>query len=340
MATTRELELATVLLVSPGAAAGEWTAALDGAVEPARSRVVEAPEDAARALRDPIDLVVAWDDAEGRRARRAAALLDEARCPVPLVVVTHPDAPVDAVPESAMAILGRDRSRRLAAELRRALTIAESEVRVALSERIAHDLSNLLAPIPLALQLLRQPGPDGPPPSTIEALDVSARRAMTAVKELSALSTAPDREPVRVGARHLMVLAARAWMEGEPRVGVVTDYPPDLGRVRVRTVPLTRLLWCCARRELDRAGDSGAGDLTFLGRNLPGEVELRIGWVGCAAGESEPLAERSVRPAQSDPEARAPALERAAAGAGGTCETLVSEGGPAGFRLRLPAHDR
>lgn len=336
---TKTRELATVLLISPGAAAGEWTAELDGADEPARATVVEAPEDAARALRDPTDLVVVWDDAEGRRARRAAALLLEARSPVPLVVVAHPDAAVDAVPESAMAILGPARSHRLAAELRRALAVAESEMRVALSERIAHDLSNLLAPIPLALQLLRQPGPDGPPASTVEAIDVSARRAMTAVKELSALSTAPDRAPVRVGARHLMILAARAWMEGEPRIGVVTEYPPDLGHVRVRAVPLARLLWSCARRELDRAGDSGEGDLVFLGRNLPGEVELRIGWVGSAGGESEPLAERRVRAAQSDPEARASALAEAAAVAGGTCETLVSEGEPAGFRLRLPVHD-
>ncbi len=336
MAPPHPAELPAVLLVAPGAAAGESVAALERSGEPARTAVVERLAEAERALRDPVDLVVVWDDEAGRRGREAVETLARARSPAPLVVVAHPEAPADAVPPSASAVLGRGRSGRLPAELRHALAAAESEMRVALSERIAHDLSNLLAPIPLALQLLRRPGPDGPPPETIEAVDVSARRAMAAVKELSALATAPDGEPVRIGARHLLVLAARAWMEGEPRIRVITEYPPDLGRVRVRTVPLARVLWCCARRELDRAGGATPGDLVFQGRNLPGEVELRVAWVGSADGGREPLADRRIGPAEGGPGGRPTALEGAAAAAGGTVEALVAGGEPAGFRLLLP----
>lgn len=330
MAPPDAAELPTVLLVAPGTAAGEWLGALDRAGEPARSAVVETLAEAERALRDPVDLVVVWDDEAGERGRRAAEALAGARSPAPLVVVAHPEAPADAVPASASAVLGREGSGRLPAELRRALAAAERDMRVALSERIAHDLSNLLAPIPLAVQLLRRPGSDGAPAGTIDAVDLSARRAMAAVRELSALATAPDREPVRIGARHLLVVAARAWMEGEPRIGVVTEYPPDLGRVRVRTVPLARVLWCCTRRALDRAGGAAPGDLLFSGRKLPGEVELRVGWVAREDDAGEPPADRTARAVESGVTA---GLAGAAVAAGGTVEALAAG---AGFRLLLP----
>ena len=358
MPRIRGTEPIRLLLVAEGGdGAEEWMTPLERADLPVEFRVVATPEGAAAAVRDPFDLVVAWDDAAGRRVEEVAARLAADRCTVPLVAVTHPDA---GVPEIGLdpgvdagagpgagpgavvgAILDSTRPELLPQEVRRCASVAEVALRNALSERIAHDLSNLLAPIPLALQLLRLPSPGG---DALNAVDTSTRRAMGAVKDLSALLTAPEDQPVRIGAKHLLILASRVWAGAGH--GVLTDYPPDLGSVRVRGVAFSRLLWCCARREMDRAGRT-PGDLVFLGRNLEeeGEVELRLGCVSPA--EEEGGASLAARPVAEEmgSEGGPPAgladlvhLVGAVAREDGTLEALLVGERPAGFRIRLPAH--
>lgn len=280
-----------LLLVDAGAEAAAWRAALEAAGVAVRTRAIEDPGGVAVALREPFDLILVWDDAGGWRAPEVLAAVRREGFEVPVAVVADPGAetPGGRVPYGAASALGgpsatvaaillRGRPGWLPGALARILRQVRLETRMALTGRIAHDLNNLLAPIPLAVQLLRRHAPGPADPGQIEAVDSASRGSMAAVKDLSELLVAREDVAVEVGAKHLLAITARHWRQalgsrGGAPIGVLTDYPPDLASVRVDVERLLQALSCLVRRALDGAP---GGELLLQGRNV--EAAPASGW--------------------------------------------------------------
>lgn len=339
-------------LVGAGAEAGRWLGALTEAGVASRASESEDVAAVPAALRDPLDLILVWDDAAGERALAALAAVRREEMAVEVAGVLHPEAEEAGralLERGAAAVLARDRPERLPATLERILRAVRIETRTELTGRIAHDLNNLLAPIPLAVQLLSRAAGRPPDAGTLDAVDLATRGSMAAVRELSELLVTTPEAAVRVRAKHLLALAARHWRRPPPATaaapsGVITDYPPDLAQVRVDPVRVLQVLSCLARRALDEAG---GGELRFRGRNLeraggpdPGPatgagraaVELRV--LCGASGAESGAAEAEPAPGPADALAAVRAVVEAH---GGSLERLA--GGPVGvgFAVVLPA---
>jgi len=301
----------------------------------------------AAALRDPLDLILVWEEAGGSRAEEVFAALQREGVPVPVAVVAGPET---AGLPGAAAVLPRERPAWLPGALERVFLRQGLEYRLALTGRIAHDLNNLLAPIPLAVQLLERGhrpaesgGRDAPAPAgPIESIDTASRGSMATVRELAELLVAPLEGPLQLRAKDLLAIAARHWRQalagrpGEP-AGLLTDYQPDLATVRVDVPRLLQVLSCLARRTLDAAP---GGELLLLGTNVGARpspagpaVELRV---ACAASGVE------VRLARAGLEERVrgeelAALREVVEAQGGELWRLPSAPDQMGFAVLLPA---
>lgn len=293
-----------LLLVDAGRREGPWTAALEAAGVDARTRTVADEGEVPAALREPLDLILAWGDPGGRRAPEVLATVRREGLEVPVVVVAGSESAGEAA-ASAAALLPADRPSWLPGVLDRVLRRVRIETRLALTGRIAHDLNNLLAPIPLAVQLLRRHD-DGPvDPGQVEAVNAASRGSMAAVRDLSELLVAREDAPLQVRAKHLLAITARHWRHaleggaGAP-AAVLVDYPPDLASVRVDVVRLLQVLSCLVRRALDGAP---GGELFLRGRNVgPGSSGgWASSWMG---GMDAPAVELRVACAGSGVEAR------------------------------------
>lgn len=333
-------------LVGAGAEGGRWLGALTEAGVAFRASEGGDVSGLRPALRDPLDLVLAWDDAAGERALAALAAVAGEGMAVAVAAVAHPEAEAAGralLEGGAAAVLAREFPERLPATLGRVLRAARLETRAELTGRIAHDLNNLLAPIPLALQLLRRAAGRPPATGTLDAIELASRGSMAAVRELSELLVAPPEASARIRAKHLLALAARHWRPPPPATAaapaaVIVDHPPDLAQVRVDPVRMLQVLSCLARRALDAAG---GGELHFRGRNLetdlqPGAgaaaVELRV---LCGASGEEPAdAPAASPPASADGLATLRAMVEAH---GGSLRALDASPDGRGFSVILPA---
>jgi signal transduction histidine kinase len=338
-------------LVAPGPEAGRWRAALAEAGVDAR--VSESADVAGLrpALRDPLDLILVWDDAAGERALAARAAVVREGMEVPVAAVLFPGAPAAApalLAAGVAAVLAPGLPELLPGTLERALREARLVAREALIGRIAHDLNNLLAPIPLAVQLLQR-APGGPGAAgQLGAVDLATRGSMAAVRGLSELLATPAEAPLRIPAKHLLALPARHWRKvlggrsGDPP-GVLSDYPSDLGSVRGDAVRLLQVLTCLARRALDQAV---GGDLLFRGRRADGEtgepgpsIELRV-VCGASGFQAAPEPEAPTGPdsaAAGAPADDLAALRELVEAHGGRLRTLSIGPEAAGYALLLPA---
>ncbi|HUP43340.1 MAG TPA: hypothetical protein VM599_09030 [Thermoanaerobaculia bacterium] len=336
-------------LVGGGPEASRWRSALETAGVAVRAAECEDAAGLAPALRDPLDLVLVWDDAAGERALSVQAAADREGSTVAVAVVTHPAAEATArvaLEQGAAALLARGSAESLPETLRWLLRAVRLETRSELIGRIAHDLGNLLAPIPLAVTLLRRAEGRPPGPGQLDALESSARGSMAAVRELTELLVAPPEAAVRIRAKHLLALAARSWRHPPAATAaapaeVIADYPPDLAAVRVDPVRLLQVLWCLARRALDAAP---GGELSFRGRNLEpalaGDpaphgpaVEIRV---ACGASGVEAAAGRAAPAGQADRDG--PAGVRAVVEAhGGSLRALTAGPDGSGYAVVLPA---
>jgi nitrogen-specific signal transduction histidine kinase len=338
-------------LVGAGAQAGRWLGALTEAGVAFRASESEDAAAVPAALRDPLDLVLVWDDAAGERALAALAAVGREGLAVEVAGVLHPEAEEagrELLERGAAAVLARDRPERLPAILERILRAVRLETRAELIGRIAHDLNNLLAPIPLAVQLLSRAAGRPPDAGTLDAVDLASRGSMAAVRELSELLVTTPEAAVRVRAKHLLALAARRWRRPPPATaagpaGVIADYSPDLAQVRVDAVRVLQVLSCLARRALDEAG---GGELHLRGRNLEraadpdprraagagrAAVELRVLCGG--SGAEAPAAKAEPPPGPADSLSAVRAVVEAH---GGSLERLPAPDG-VGFAVVLPA---
>lgn len=271
------------LFVGAGAAGARWSSVLEEASLPCRIALAEAAREVPDRLQDPLDGILAWDDGTGELAAAVTEQASAAGPPVPVLAVAHPRAPEGAVRAlacGAVGVLDREHPERLPAAVRRVLRESALRTREVLVGRIAHELNNALAPVPLAAQLLRRslarPDAGAEPDGQVDAIDQASRASMRSVRQLSELLEARDDAPLRVRAKHLLAIAAQGWREAPGRSGdVLVEYPPDLPAVRVVVGRSLQVLACLARRARDRAG---AGELLFLGReDGTGAVELTIG---------------------------------------------------------------
>ncbi|MFP3941492.1 MAG: hypothetical protein ACLF0P_14430 [Thermoanaerobaculia bacterium] len=336
-----------LLLVGAGGAEDRWSAALEGEGKLAcRIAVAENLREVRNRLRDPLDGIVTWDDGNGELA---AAVTAEARAsgpPVPVLVVAHPRAPegaVRALAGGAAGVLDRKHPERLPAAVRRVLRESALLAREALAGRIAHELNNSLAPVPLAARLLRRsatrPNAAAALEGQVDAIEQASRASMESVRKLSELLVAEEDAPLRVRAKHLLAIAAEGWRDVPGRsADVLVEYPADLPDVRVVVRRSLQVLACLARRARDRAG----GELLFLGReDGAGSVELAV---GCRpAGTPGPVERPVERPDPGAWDARPAGAEdgvsdvlRAVEEDWGTLRRIEARGGWAGFAVVLP----
>lgn len=328
-----------LLLVGGGAEGAAWPAALERSGTAVWAVAADGPAGVPAALRDPLDLILVWEEAGAGRVEEVFAALRREGVPVPVAVVA--DAGTADVPGAA-AVLPREGPSWLPGALERVFRRQSLETCLALTGRIAHDLNNLLAPIPLAVQLLERnhgtPAAAGP----VESIDTASRGSMGAVRELGELLVASLEGPLRVRAKHLLAIAARHWRQalsgrfGGP-VGVLTDYQPDLASLRVDVPRLLQVLTCLARRALDAAP---GGELLLQGRNV-GEtpslggpaVELRV---ACAASGVEGRLARAGLEERVRDEGPA-ALREVVEAQGGELWFLPAGTDQLGFGILLPA---
>jgi nitrogen-specific signal transduction histidine kinase/ActR/RegA family two-component response regulator len=132
---------------------------------------------------------------------------------------------------------------------------------------IAHDLNNMLAPILLALDLLRlhQPSPDAR--RLINIIETSAQRGADLVRQVLAFSRGVEgrRQPLQI--RHLIKEAARFANETFPHnLKINTDIPPDLWSVSADPTQLNQVLLNLSLNARDAMPDGG--ELNLAATNI------------------------------------------------------------------------
>jgi PAS domain S-box-containing protein len=132
---------------------------------------------------------------------------------------------------------------------------------------IAHDLNNMLAPILLALDLLRlhQPSPDAR--RLINTIETSAQRGADLVRQVLAFSRGVEgrRQPLQI--RHLIKEAARFANETFPHnLKINTDIPPDLWSVSADPTQLNQVLLNLSLNARDAMPDGG--ELNLAATNI------------------------------------------------------------------------
>lgn len=138
---------------------------------------------------------------------------------------------------------------------------------------IAHDLNNMLAPILLALDLLRlhQPSPEAH--RLISTIETSAQRGADLVRQVLAFARGVEghRQPLQL--RHLVKEAARFATETFPRNLVIhTEIPSDLWIVSADPTQVNQVLLNLALNARDSMPDGG--QITFAAANVHVDAAL------------------------------------------------------------------
>jgi hypothetical protein len=138
---------------------------------------------------------------------------------------------------------------------------------------IAHDLNNMLAPILLALDLLRlhQPGPEAR--RLLSTIETSAQRGAELVRQVLTFARGVEgrRQPLHL--RHLVKEAARFATETFPRNLVIqAEIPSDLWIVPADPIQLNQVLLNLALNARDSM--PGGGHIEFSAANLHVDAAL------------------------------------------------------------------
>jgi len=339
--------LRVILCGAPPGEADAARRALERSGIPVVSRTVVDTAALGLALQAPLDLLLVWDrpvatdeaDAPGGlRAGEVVDLVGELARRAPLVVLTSPERDAPALDLAALhpiglgaaAIVHRDRLAPLAAIARTVQTDARRRELVDLARASAHDLNNMVAPIPLATRMLVDSVNDPGALSLLETIETSIERVTAAVDSLyrCALWSAGEMDVRSAPAplRHLIEIVARAVRDAFPELRVEIDYPPDLPPVAAAADEVRQLLLCLGLAAAGVAG--GASTLR------PGATVSIEGMAGAVTVGTEGEVVVVVRPAATP--AVVAELARSAERLGGTLEAAGSGEGD-GHRLRLPA---
>ncbi len=138
---------------------------------------------------------------------------------------------------------------------------------------IAHDLNNMLAPILLALDLLRlhQPGPEAK--RLIATIETSTQRSAELVRQVLTFARGVEGRRQAIEVRHLIKQAARFASETFPRnISIHSDISPGLWAVSADPTQINQVLLNLALNARDAM--TGGGTLDFSAVNLRIDEEL------------------------------------------------------------------
>jgi len=242
-----------VLCGAPADEAGAAVRALEGAGLRVECRRVGDTGEVARALQTPLDLLLVWDGAGGPDGGVVFDLVERFGRQIPVVVLVAPDREgvgLELVGRGASALVYRDRLAPLTAFGRTFPECCRLRELVDLARASAHDLNNLVAPIPLATRILED-SVDGPNAgSLLRTIETSVERVTATVDSLyrCALWSAGEMETrsAPTPLRHLVEIVARTLRDRIPGLRVETDYPSDLPAVAGPAHALRQLLVCLA----------------------------------------------------------------------------------------------
>jgi PAS domain S-box-containing protein len=132
---------------------------------------------------------------------------------------------------------------------------------------IAHDLNNVLAPIIMSVQLLREEFKDSNAQSLLDTLETSAQRGANIVKQVLTFARGIEGQRVPLQLGHLLKDVAKIVQETFPKnVLLHLELTPDLWLVNGDAAPLHQMLisLCANARDAMPAG----GELTLAAQNL------------------------------------------------------------------------
>ncbi|WP_221029355.1 hybrid sensor histidine kinase/response regulator [Actomonas aquatica] len=130
---------------------------------------------------------------------------------------------------------------------------------------IAHDLNNALAPVLMAIELLKSRYPESS--SIIEAMEVSSNRGADMVKQLLSFAKGASAKHVTVKLRHLANEIHKLVGNTFPKnIAVTFDYPPDLAPVHGDPTQLHQVLLNLCVNARDAMPDGG--ELVLKMRNV------------------------------------------------------------------------
>ncbi len=169
---------------------------------------------------------------------------------------------------------------------RRYLRAQRMETIGLLASGVAHDLNNMLTPIGIGLEILRQEIHHPALTEVVNMMNSSVERGAALVKQVLSLAREGSGAPSVVQPKHILREVASIARETFPKVITVrTDYPPALRTIAGDPTELTQVLLnlCVNARDAMPQG----GTLTMAARNMPAEEVARLHPHQTTSGESE-----------------------------------------------------
>ncbi len=148
---------------------------------------------------------------------------------------------------------------------------------------IAHDLNNMLAPIFLALELLRMQAMPGSAGRYLDTIETSARRSADLVRQVLTFARGVEGQKAPIQIRHLLKEAARFAGETFPRnLRIQIEAPADLWTVQADATQVNQVLLNLALNARDAMPEGG--QLDFSAENLQLDESLVASHPGARPG--------------------------------------------------------
>ncbi len=138
---------------------------------------------------------------------------------------------------------------------------------------IAHDINNVLAPIMLSLELLKEKFTDNESRKLIDILDRSARRGASLVKQVQSFARGVEGERIPLQTAHLISEIRQIAKETFPRsIDIMTDIQKDLWTISGDATQLHQVLMNLCVNARDAMPDGGilsiSAENTFIDENF------------------------------------------------------------------------
>ena len=169
---------------------------------------------------------------------------------------------------------------------RRYLRAQRMETIGMLASGVAHDLNNMLTPIGIGLEILRQEIQNPALTEVLNMMNSSVERGAALVKQVLSLAREGSGAASLVQPKHILREVASIARETFPKnITVRTDYPAALRTIAGDPTELTQVLLnlCVNARDAMPQG----GTLTLAARDLPAEEATRLHPHQTTSGESE-----------------------------------------------------
>ena len=136
-----------------------------------------------------------------------------------------------------------------------------------LASGIAHDLNNVLAPILMSIQFLRDTVADEASRTMLATLETSAQRGADIIKQVLTFARGMEGERIALQPKYLLKEMAKIVQETFPKtITVRTDYPRDLWAVTGDATQLHQVLMNLCVNARDAM--TGGGQLTLSAENV------------------------------------------------------------------------